>query len=162
NKVPRAVHTFTRWGLGGQEDLPPLSVVVSAMPDFLCHHLSRDGKVLFVAQGGKITYVKTIDTAMGKELFPRQGHIAPLCVVAVSPDGRMVASAGEDRAVKVWDLAAARVLHSLSAHPDEVWGLSFSPDGKLLASGSRDGTMILWDVGSGSEVRTLHGHSRSP
>src|SRR5262249_13589467 len=60
NDLPRTVHTFTRWGLGHQEDLPPLSVEVSAVPAYACHHLSRDGKVLFVAQGGKSTCIKAI------------------------------------------------------------------------------------------------------
>jgi WD40 repeat protein len=158
---PRAVFTFTRWDVVARQELPGLSVEVSVNPVRAFHRLSRDGKALFVAPQHDATYVKAIDTATGKELFPRPGHVSPLNRVAVSQDGRTVASAGEDWAVKVWDLASGEVLHSLGAHTGAVCGLAFSPDGKLLASGSRDGTIALWDVDSGTEVRALHGHARS-
>jgi WD40 repeat protein/tRNA A-37 threonylcarbamoyl transferase component Bud32 len=157
----KAVHTFTRWDVGSGTELPALAVEVSVGPVRAFHYLSRDGKVLFVAQQHAATYVRAIDAATGKELYPRRGHVAPLHAVAVSPDSRTAASAGEDWAVKLWDLATGRVRYSLNAHTAAVCGLAFSPDGKLLASGSRDGTIALWDVSTGTVVRALVGHSRS-
>ncbi|HZY86212.1 MAG TPA: PQQ-binding-like beta-propeller repeat protein, partial [Gemmataceae bacterium] len=84
----KAVHTFTRWEVGTGKELPALAVEVSVEPARAFHRLSRDGKVLFVAPQHAATYVREIDTATGKELFPRRGHVAPLRAVAVSPDGR--------------------------------------------------------------------------
>jgi len=134
------------------------------------HCLSRDGKTLFVAQQHGATYVKAIDTADGKELFPRRGHVAPLNAVAVSPDGSRVASAGgmtDDQlfgsgsgshlpvAVKVWDVATGIELLTLTGHTSRVNGIEFSPDGKRLASGSQDRTVKIWDVASGRRLYTL-------
>jgi WD40 repeat protein/tRNA A-37 threonylcarbamoyl transferase component Bud32 len=161
NGPPKAVHTFTRWDVVTGDELPLLSVEISADREYALHCLSPDGKVLFVAHGGNATYVRAIDTATGKELFPRQGHTAPLNAVAVSPDGATLVSAGDDRAVKVWDLATGRARHTLAAHTEAVFGVAFSPDGNRLASGSRDSTIVLWDAGSGAELRRLTGHSRS-
>jgi WD40 repeat protein len=156
-------HTWTRWDLMTHNELPALSLEISVEPNFAMHCLSRDGKVLFLVPGAHYpTSVRAIDTASGKDIFPRRGHVAPLNAVAISPNGGTLASAGEDRAVKVWDLTDGRILHSLAVHTEAVWGLAFRPDGKLLATGSRDGTITIWDPRSGTQIRTLHGHSRSP
>src|SRR5262249_1804745 len=104
----KRVHTFSRWDVNVQHALPALSVEGSAEPARAFHCLSRDGKVMFVAQQHDATYVRAIDTATGIELFPRRGHVARLNAVAVSPDARTAASAGEDQVVQVWDLATGK------------------------------------------------------
>jgi WD40 repeat protein/serine/threonine protein kinase len=159
---PKPVHTFTRWDVASGKELPALAVEVAVAPVRAFHCLSRDGKTLFVTPQHAATHIRAISTDTGKELFPREGHVAPLNAVAVSPDGRKLASAGEDRVVKVWDLVSGRMLQSFAVHNDAVWGLAFDRDGKLLASGSRDGTVALWDVERGTELRALHGHSHLP
>jgi WD40 repeat protein/tRNA A-37 threonylcarbamoyl transferase component Bud32 len=157
----KPVHAFTRWDARTRQGMPLLPVEISVEPVKAFHCLSPDGMVLFVAPQHAATYVKAIATATGKELFPRSGHVASLQEVAISPDGRTLASAGDDWVVKVSNLATGQVCHSLSAHTGAVCGLAFSPDGKRLASASRDGTIALWDVASGTELRALHGHSRA-
>src|SRR5262249_33660805 len=58
-----------------------------------------------------------------------QGHSGQVWCVAVSPDGKVLASAGQDKTIRLWDLATARPLHTLAGNTDDVWSVAFSPDG---------------------------------
>jgi WD40 repeat protein len=89
----------------------------------------------------------------------KQGHTGQLLSVAVSPDGKVLASAGRDNAIKLWDLATARLLHSLTPNQGlELPQLAFSPDGERLASAGADATVKLWEVRTAKEQQTLSGH----
>jgi WD40 repeat protein/serine/threonine protein kinase len=153
----RTVHTFTRWAVDDKESFSPFSVDVSGMPDCAFPRLSRDGNELYLGRRGTTTCVQVINTATGKERFPRQGHEGALRTVAVSPDGRLVASAGDDQVIKLWDLATRRVIRSLKPPPAAVSGLCFSPDGRQLVSGSDDGTIVFWSLETGTVIRTSRG-----
>jgi eukaryotic-like serine/threonine-protein kinase len=77
--------------------------------------------------------------------------------IAVSPDGKYIASASNDRTVSLKGFQNAPV--TLTGHQDEVYFVAFSPDSKLLASASKDKTVRIWDVQSQREIKTLAGHS---
>ena len=92
-----------------------------------------------------------------------RGHSNWVMGVAVSPDGKQVASAsavlfntmGE---IKLWDRATGEVRHTLLGHVGPAVGVAFSPDGKRLASAGWDGTARVWDAATGKELLTLKGH----
>lgn len=65
--------------------------------------------------------------------------------VAISPDGRLVASAGP-RKIKIWNTSEGKLLATLSGHTKGTFTLAFSPDGQWLVSGGGDHRVKLWDM----------------
>ena len=93
-----------------------------------------------------------------------QAHHASILSVAVSPDGRILASASADHTVRLWDVQTQHPISTLTAHQDAVRRVAFSPDGALLASCSSDYTIRLWQVNALRDATTeaswrlLQGH----
>ncbi|TEB33592.1 WD40 repeat-like protein [Coprinellus micaceus] len=78
--------------------------------------------------------------------------------VAVSPDGKCIASGSEDGLVRIWDAQDGKEVEVLEGHSQCVNSVAFSGDGQHLASGSADCTVRLWDVMAGKEGNVLQGH----
>ncbi len=70
----------------------------------------------------------------------------PATALAVSPDGKTIATAGKDHIIRLWDGASGHALKELACHTDTVQALRFSPDNKRLASASADKTLRVWDI----------------
>ncbi|AMV36278.1 protein kinase domain-containing protein [Planctomyces sp. SH-PL62] len=86
--------------------------------------------------------------------------------LALSPDGRLMASGHDDQVVRLWDLPTGRLLRQLGGHDSRVRSLSISPDGRLLVSSAGDpsrppedrGVVIVWDLASGRPLREYREH----
>lgn len=74
--------------------------------------------------------------------------------VAVSPDGKTVASCGNDNAVKLW-AADGTALRTLDGHASHVYNVAFSPDGLRLVSCDLKGVVKDWNLKTGKCERDL-------
>lgn len=81
--------------------------------------------------------------------------------VALSPDGRMVASGSiNEGSVTLLDATNGRELARLEKAHDGLCAVRFSPDGRWLAtSGFNDKLARIWDVSTRREVHALRRHT---
>jgi WD40 repeat protein len=85
-------------------------------------------------------------------------HRGYIVAVALSPEGKRIATGGLDGTIRVWDLENGKLLRALIGHDSYVYGLSWSPDGNTIASaGSFDATVRLWDTRTGQPLRVFRG-----
>src|SRR5438876_840162 len=89
----------------------------------------------------------------GANLGACQEHKAAVYGVAISPDGKTLASGCGAETIKLWDIddVARRSRASASFHRAVIRSLSFSPDNRTLASGSEDRTVKLWNFAAFSK-----------
>lgn len=90
--------------------------------------------------------------------FP--GHGEPIVAMAISPDGRLLATAAgwTETIIKLWEVPTFQPVGEFVGHAKWVCGLQFSPDGQALASGSADETVRLWNVPTRRSTRVFRGH----
>ncbi|PYH28219.1 NACHT and WD40 domain protein [Aspergillus neoniger CBS 115656] len=100
-----------------------------------------------------------VEESWSPNLQTFEGHSSSVSSVALSPDGRILASGSWDDTIKLWDPATGVEQRTLTGHSSLIFSVAFSPDGRTLASGSRDHTIKLWNPVTGVEQRTLTGHS---
>ncbi|MET1412444.1 c-type cytochrome [Roseibium sp. HPY-6] len=83
-----------------------------------------------------------------------EGHTAKVMGLAVSPDGKTIASASWDARIGLWPVDGGEPVF-LSGHNAGVNQVAFSADGAWLYSASVDGSIKLWDLAQQAEKRVI-------
>jgi WD40 repeat protein len=118
---------------------------INAEREFRSVAFDPDGTRVFAATG---TVVEVWHVVTHRRLGqPFAGHAATVTTLALSPNGRLLATAGDDGTARIWDVTSrAQVGEPLDTGAVvRPVALAFSPDGAVLAV-SGDGGTALWDV----------------
>jgi WD40 repeat protein len=87
------------------------------------------------------------DLKDGVLLKKMEGHGGWVWAVAVSRDGKLIASGDDNGTLIVWHGDTGEILiPAVKAHASRIRTMNFSPDGALLATGSTDKTTELWST----------------
>jgi WD40 repeat protein len=118
---------------------------------------TTEGKALLAAGGepGLFGEVVMADVATGQPLRTFKGHKDSLYALALSPDGKLLATGSYDQQILLWDVSDGRQVGALEGHSGAVFDLAFNHDGRLLASASADRTAKLWDVAARKRLDTF-------
>jgi len=91
-----------------------------------------------------------------------KAHGALVHAVAVSPDGKYLASGGFDHLIKLWEIlpdGTLKEVKTFSGHTGPVYALAFHPKAPLLISVSQDKTGRIWNLADGKTLAELKGHA---
>jgi WD40 repeat protein len=116
----------------------------------------RDGDTAYTGDRGGNVRVWSLPAGDELHSWGRPGAVYTL---ALSADGKTLASAGSDRVIRLQDASSGLVRLSLTGHVGPVYSMAYRPDGKVFASAGWDRVIRLWDAGAGDLLHSLEGHS---
>jgi WD40 repeat protein len=90
----------------------------------------------------------------------------PILSLAISPDGKRIASGGHMvinnrdalKNIRMHNAESGELIFSIAGHGRNVNGVRFHPNGKLFATCSDDRLIKVWESDTGILVATLAGH----
>jgi serine/threonine protein kinase/WD40 repeat protein len=113
-----------------------------------------DGKSIITAGTAGTIQVRDAATGKVREQFGR--HTSVVRRIAISPDGRTLASiTTDDSVVRLWDLPNRRLLAVLTGHGAPSNEVVFTPDGRTLLTGGTDTDVGVWQLDPAAAARRL-------
>jgi WD40 repeat protein len=109
--------------------------------------VSADGDTLWIAdslasRGG---FLHKIDWRQKQRLKIWKAHDDSIYALALSSDGRWLASAGADRVARRWDAASDALAATYEGHTNHVLGVAFDALTPRLATTGADREIKVWD-----------------
>lgn len=114
-------------------------------------------KTVFAAGGdaGIAGEVKIWNLHTKKPTRTLTGHKDAIYAMALTADGKILATGSYDRKIILWNTANGKPTQKLEGHNGAIYGLAFRKGGQVLASASADATVKLWEVKTGKRLDTL-------
>ncbi|KWU47089.1 WD40 repeat-like protein, partial [Rhodotorula sp. JG-1b] len=123
---------------------------------------SKDGAIMKYDLGAHKRFdAAAQDKGKGKEVA--EGHTDEILDLAISHDGRILASAGRDKVIGCWNVEGdgGKWTRGLGGHKDAVGSIAFRLGTTELYSSSFDRTVKVFDLSTLSYIETLFGHQDS-
>lgn len=149
-KLERPQFELTRVYADGTQDAPEI-IPVTQMP-----WDTRMGRRGFMGVGVGLATVLVLSASACSST--RKAHSQAVGVLAISSDGKTLASVSIDNTIKLWSFPDGKLLTTLEGQKELVRALTISPNRRQLASGSWDKTINLWSLPEGKLLTTLRGH----
>ena len=129
-----------------------------------CLVLSPDGQYLFTAS--KDAGLVKWDLKTGEKLFKlpggrkgteakHKGHCTCIHALAISSDGKFLASGDDGRLIHIWNPKTFELLRTFRGHRDAISGLAFRKKSHTLFSCSLDRAIKIWNLDEMTYVETL-------
>jgi RNA polymerase sigma factor (sigma-70 family) len=93
----------------------------------------------------------------------RLKHAGEVRAVALSADGRTLASTGSDQHVRLWDTATGKQRRKIESQgmKADMYQLALSPNGNIVALGDGGESIRIWETATGKELTPIKSHVES-
>ncbi|NWT07142.1 U3IP2 protein, partial [Mionectes macconnelli] len=135
----------------------PVTCLVISPDDRFIFSASKDGSLIKC----KLDSGKSLCVVPGGRKGTEErhmGHASHILCMAISSDGKYLATGDRNKLIMIWDTATCKRLHIFTGHRDAVSGLSFRKGTHQLYSASHDRCIKVWNVAENAYVETLFGH----
>src|SRR5207248_4206965 len=110
--------------------------------------LTPDGKTLIAGDNQRIQFW---DLATGKAVRTIHDYSHFSFTMALSPDGKVLATAGDHHVIRLWHTASGKPLIEPQRPLNGLDWVTFAPDGRTVVTGALDGNIRLWDPRTGKQ-----------
>jgi|GEM_PF-1844323 len=110
--------------------------------------VSADYSTIVTASAGNVK----IWNDQGQEQITLENQPVGAFAVALSGDGKLLASGGFLSTISLWNVETGKLIQPFNGHTSNIFGLAISPDNKILYSASYDGTVRFWSIETGRQL----------